>query len=139
MGRTKKAPDIGFDVKAASTMSLTDFGGAAAALIKKTEVKIDAIKNELRSRAGNLPNDQELTEAGDDYTVTVGVVPETTEISEMDNKKLIKIIGQDNFNTLAKFPVGLLKEYLSKRDFDKISAKGEGTRRVAFKERTEND
>jgi len=124
----------GFDVKAASTKALTDFGGNADVLIKRTGKTLDAIKLELRERAGNLPNDQELTEAGEDYTVTVGVVPEMTKLTEIANDALIELIGQEAFNSIAVFPTGKLKEYLSKKDYDEISTVEDGTRRVAFKE-----
>ncbi len=134
----RKKDTNGLDVAAASTKSLTDFGGAADRLIKKTGTTLEAIKVELRERAGNLENDMELTEAGEDFTMTVGKVPNMTVIEDLGNVELIEMVGQEAFNLLAKFPTGLLKEYLSKKDFDNISKVEDGTRKVAFKERNGN-
>lgn len=128
----------GFDVAKASSAALADFGGAADTVIKKQSKLLDTIKAELRSRAGNLPKDEVLTATGEDFTVSVGKVPERTNIKEMDNAAIIELVGQDVFNAAAVFPVGRLRDFLSKKDFDKISSTEDGTRSVSFKTR-END
>ncbi len=127
----------GFDVTKASSVALADFGGAANVLIKKNEKLVDDIKVELRARAGNLPKDETMTEVGEDYVVTIGKLPQTVRVKELDNEAIIKLLGQDVFNTAATFPVGRLRDYLSKKDFDKLTgAPEDGTRSVSFKERT---
>jgi len=124
----------GFDMKAASTDALADFGGAADALIKRTSKTLDNVKAELRERGGNLPAKEELTAAGEDFTVTVGVIPEVAKFDELSNDAIIKMVGQEVFNAMASFPLGKLKEHLSKKDWEAIITIEDGTRRVAFKE-----
>lgn len=126
----------GFDVTKASSVNLADFGGAANVLVKKNEKLIEEIKIELRSRAGNLPKDETMTEVGNDFVVTIGKMPQTVKIKELENKEIIKLLGQDVFNTAANFPIGRLRDYLSKKDFDALTgAPEDGTRSVSFKER----
>lgn len=129
----------GFDVTKASSVALADFGGAANELVKKQEKLLDKIKVELRSRAGNLPKEETMTEVGEDYVVTIGKMSQKVSIKELENSEIIKMVGKDVFNTLAVFPIGRLRDYLSKADFDELAgAPTDGTRSVSFKERVED-
>lgn len=133
---TKKSN--GFNIKRASTSALADFGGAAAKIAKKNAVLSDDIKAELRDRAnkGNTPNDEAVTFTGDDFAAVVGKTPEKINIKELENTEIIEMVGQDVFNALSSFPIGRLREYLSKKDFDALAGEPEaGTRPVSFKER----
>ena len=132
--KTKKAE---FDYKAASSEALADFGGTADYLIKRNAAVADAIKTELRERAGNHANSDVMTVTGEAYVAVVGKVPQKAAIKDVENTDIIEMVGQDVFNALASFPVGRLKDYLSKKDFDALCGEPEdGTRSVSFKERS---
>ncbi len=137
MARRKKN---GFDVEQASSNNLADMGGAINAVIKRNEGTLDAIKVELRARAGNIPKDEKMNVVGEDYTVDVGVVPSKVSLKTLGNEEIIEMLGQDIFNLAAVFPIGKLKEYLSKPDYDKLLGEPEdGTRSVSFKERSDRE
>ncbi len=137
--RTTKAKNgNGFNYGAASSEALVDFGGAADALVKKNTKIVNDVKVELRERCDNLDRDDTMTVAAEDYVGTVGIVPRKVAIKTLTNAEIIEKLGQEVFNTLATFPVGLMKEYLSKADYDDLVGDPiDGTRAVSLKERTD--
>lgn len=135
MGVTVKSKTNEFDIHAASSEALVDMGGAADSVAKRNKDLSDDIKAELRSRVGsNLPKDETSTIVSDAYAAVIGKVSIKALPKAIDNSHVIKLIGQEAFNTMATISPALLKSVLAEADYNAVVPTEDGTRAVSFKE-----